>query len=580
MNIHLIAKVIRRNSSLLFVILVAMGFFVFSSAFNYLSQDNSFRKWLSPDETANYTIAKLYAETGTIQFFESYNLISKDIIHPRSFRSDWGWIKPVSFLGLPILFGTLGNMFGTNVLPYLTPLFGAIGIIFFYLLVKELFGRSIGVWSAILLAVFPIYIYFSARSFFHNILFIVCVIAGSYFAVVMAKKPEFVSGSFFNKNKSQILAAFLSGLCFGWAIVTRTSELIWVGPLLLCLYIFNFRRIGIFKLFIFLLGLFISFLPIFYWNQILYGSWYASGYPELNSSLGTLTENSVALAQTTASGHFWEVKPLLAKIKMTIFHFGYKPEQSLRMFDRYVVSMFPWLFWSSIVGLLVYVIQFRKYTKKRWLFILAWLCSSLIVIVYYGSWLFYDNPDPKSFTIGNSYTRYWLPFYLGALLLASLALVTITSWLRKPWVIVSVRCITVLVIAIISIRFVWLDRAEGLQVSISKQAAAKVELQEVLKRTESNSVIITRYHDKILFPERKVIIGLFDDKNIIAEYVHLVERIPVYYYNFTLPEKDLIYLNSGPLHDAGLRLLPIEQITDSFTLYSLQKSYIGPRQNF
>lgn len=579
MKIHEISKGIREHSSLLVVIVAAIGFFLFASTFNFLSQDDSFRKWMSPDETANYTIAKLYAETGTVQFFESYNLISKDIIHPRSFRSDWGWIKPVSFLGLPLLFGSLGKILGTEVLPYLTPMFGAFGIIFFYLFVKELFGRSIALWSAILLAVFPIYIYFSSRSFFHNILFIVCLTAGSYFAVVMAKKSEIATGSYFNKNKFQMLAALLAGLAFGWAIVTRTSELIWVGPLLLCLYIFNFRRIGIVKLVLFLFGLGISFLPVLYWNQTLYGSWYASGYPALNSSLGTLTANSVALAQTTAAGNLWEIKPLLAKIKMTIFHFGYKPDQSLIMFDRYVVSMFGWLFWSAIVGFILYVLQLKKYTKKRWLFISAWLCCSFIVILYYGSWLFYDNPDPKSFTIGNSYTRYWLPFYLGALILSSLALVTVTSWFRRPWLIVTLRWFAVITISVISIRFVWLDPAEGLKVSIEKQKAAKVEWQEVLGKTESNSIIITRYHDKVFFPERKVVVGLFDDPNIIREYGNLAERLPVYYYNFTFPEKDLTYLNSGPLFDVGLRLIPLEKITDSFTLYSLKKVYSAPVQS-
>lgn len=567
---------LKTYKELLFVIVIAICFFLTASAFNFLSQDKDFHKWLSPDETANYTISKLYAETGNLEFFESYNLISKDIIHPRSLRSDWGWIKPMSFLGLPLLFGSLGKLFGTGILPYLTPFFGAMGIIFFFLLVKELFGKSIAVWSAILLASFPVYVYFSARSFFHNILFIVCIIAGTYFALVMSKKPPSNGTSYLKKNKVYFIAALLSGLCFGWGIITRTSELIWVGPLLVCLYIFNFRRIGLVKLWFFLLGLLISFLPVLYWNQLLYGSWYASGYPELNSSLGTLTESSVALAQTTAAGHLLEIKPLLAKLKMTIFHFGYKPEQSATMFERYVMTMFPWLFWSSLVGLGLYIIQFKKYSKRRWLYILAWLCSSFIVIIYYGSWLFYDNPDPKSFTIGNSYTRYWLPFYLGALSLASLGLVTVTAWLRKPWLIIIMRSIAVAVIVVISFRFIWLDPAEGIKVSISKQAAAKLEWQKVLQKTEANSVIITRYHDKVLFPERKVIVGLFDDKNIIKEYEHIAEHLPVYYYNFTLPAKDLNYLNIGPLAEAGLHLSLVEQITKDFTLYKLEKIFIGP----
>ncbi len=570
-----ISQGIRQHKTILTVIIIAIGFFVFASSFNYLSQDQEFRKWLSPDETANYTIAKLYAETGSLQFFESYNLISKDIIHPRSFRSDWGWIKPVSFLGLPLMYGWLAGIFGTAILPFLTPFFGALGIVFFYLLIRELFGKSIGFWSAFLLAVFPVYIYFSARSFFHNILFIVCLIIGLYFAVMMNKPTVRQTGSYFKKNSVKLLFALFSGIFFGLAIISRTSELIWVGPLLVCLYIFNFRRVGIIKLFFFLLGLLISFLPVFYWNQLLYGIWYASGYPELNSSLGTLKESSVALAQTTANGKFFDLKPLLAKLKMTIFHFGYKPQQSVIMFDRYVVTMFPWLFWSAIVGLSIYLVRFKKYTRARWLYILAWGCCSLIVILYYGSWLFYDNPDPNSFTIGNSYTRYWLPFYLGAISLASLGIVMITSWLKKPWLIVSARIIICTVIAVISIRFVWLDPDEGFKISITKQAAAKVEWQEVLSKTESNSIIITRYHDKVFFPERKVIVGLFDDKNIIAEYARLVDHLPVYYYNFSFPEKDLLYLNNGPLLEAGLQLEVMELITEKFTLYRLKKLEIG-----
>lgn len=568
--IHAFFPALKRHKGIILLIIVAAAFFVFTSSLNYFSQDKDFVKWLSPDETANYTIAKVYAETGSLQFFEKYNLVSKDIIHPRSFRSDLGWIKPVSFLGLPILYGWLGSIFGTVTLPYITPFIGALGIIFFYLLIKELFNKHIGLLSAVLLAVFPVYIYFSARSFFHNILFIVSLIAGLYFSVKMKQKKPFEQN--FPRPVSistPYLLSFLAGLCFALAITARTSELMWVAPLLLTLYIFNCRKISFLKIIFLLAGLGVGLAPTLYWNQVLYGAWYASGYPELNNSLGTLTESGSALAQTTFSGNFFGLKPLLAKIKMTIFHFGFKPEQSLKMFNKYVLVMFPWLFWAGAAGLTIFLLNVKQYTWKRWLYILAWGMASLILVIYYGSWVFYDNPDPNSFTIGNSYTRYWLPLYLGAISLASVAIATTTNWLRKPLLIMFTRFVIVVAIAIISIQFVWNDPSEGLKVSIEKQRAAKQEWQQVLNETESRAVIITRYHDKLLFPERKVVIGLFNDKNMITEYAALTEHVPVYYYNFTLPEKDVTYLNNGPLREHSIQLEVVKQITKDFTLYQL-----------
>jgi len=95
-------------------------------------------------------------------------------------------------------------------------------------------------------------------------------------------------------------------------------------------------------------------------------------------------------------------------------------------------------------------------------------------------------------------------------------------------------------------------------------------LAKVLSLTENNSVIITQYHDKLLFPERKVVVGLFDDKNLISRYALLAEQLPVYYYNFTFPQKDIDYLNSKRLSEFGLHINPIEKITNSFTLYKIE----------
>src|SRR5680860_640395 len=82
---------------------LAIIFFIGTASYNFLIQSDNFIKWGSPDETANYVIAKLYAQTGEMTVFEKYNLLVNDIIQPRSFRSDAGVLKPVSFLGLILI---------------------------------------------------------------------------------------------------------------------------------------------------------------------------------------------------------------------------------------------------------------------------------------------------------------------------------------------------------------------------------------------------------------------------------------------------------------------------------------------
>ncbi|MCX6792971.1 MAG: glycosyltransferase family 39 protein [Candidatus Falkowbacteria bacterium] len=563
-------KLFKNQWPWLIIIPVAIGFFVFTSSFNYLSQSSNFVKWLSPDETANYTISKIYAQTGSLAFFEKYNLLVKDIIHPRSFRSDWGLIKPVSFLGLPIIYGTIADIFGITVLPYLTPLFAAIGLIFFYLLIKNIFGQSNALISTLLASVFPIYTYYSSRSMFHNVLFMVALIIGLYFLVNILNRND-EHKNYFKRNGFGFLFTFLSGLFIGIALAVRTSELLWLGPLLVFLWLFNIKRLGIVRPFIFLYGIFMAFMPIIYWNNVLYGSFISSGYPELNSSLFSLGKDGSSLASNVVGGKFVELKSILISIKQTIFHFGFNLAQSYKMFNAYVRNMFPWLFWSTGVGIVFFLAYFKDYKKSRWLFLIGWLGLSAVLVIYYGSWVFYDNPDPKSFTIGNSYTRYWLPLYFGALPFVSLALIRLTGFLRRPAAIWGLRMALIAVLATLSVQFVWLDPAEGLAVSIQKQKDAKSEWAKILDVTENNSVIITRYSDKLLFPERKVIIGLFDDKNMIAEYAILAKKIPTYYYNFSYKPEDVDYLNNGVLKEHGIALKLVEPITDRFSLYKLNQ---------
>ncbi len=589
---------------------LALAFFFGVSSYNYLTQADGFVKWASPDETANYVFSKLYGQTGEMTIFEKYNLLAEDMIHPRSFRSDHGVLKPVSFLGIILIYGRIVSLTSDKILPFLTPAVAGLGIVFFYLFIKNIFGRRNGLISAFLLASFPVYIYYSARSMFHNVLFVVLLIIGLYFGLLMArsaKKKQSRHRCAFNGRA--LVCAALAGGFIGLAIATRTAELLWLAPTLMVAWLFNFKQVGFVRLAVFLSFLFLALLPMFFWNQILYDAPGRGGYPEMNRSIANITSAGGDLLKSTVSGKFSYYQDLLKKIRDNIFYFGFNARQSLKMFYYYFVDMFAWLFWPAVLGFFMFCRQLGRRKRKHWAYFSGLLVAGLILTFYYGSWEFHDNPDPASFTIGNSYTRYWLPIYLGVLPLASMFLIGFTRLLfsgyrnnlshksvgghisskfslpalskffekiyvarpRKKFLINGSRIILIALVYFFSIPFVIYGSEEGLYYSLAKSASARQEWRRVLDLTEPGAVIITRYHDKLFFPERKVIVGLFNDDNMNSTYARLAGYLPVYYYNFTFPDEDMDYLNNRKLAAVGLHIEKIEQVTADFSLYRLYK---------
>lgn len=575
-----------------FVSFLAFLFFI-SLCFLNRPEAGAYVKWSSPDETANYIFTKLYSETGEVSFFERYNLYADDVMHPRSMRSDAGTIKPVSFLGIILIYGGIASVFGSGVIPFLTPFFASLGIVFFYLLIRRVFGKTNAMVSALLLSGFPVWIYYSERSMFHNVLFVSLLIVGLYFS--LGQGEELIKRKFLSRQADWIgmLYASLAGLFTGAAALARTSELLWVAPLFFLLWIFNIKKAGLIKVLLFLSFAFLSLLPALYWNQLLYGAPFSGGYAEMNSSLNNIRTASSELAAAAFAFEPGYVKYLFGRIQENIFYFGFHPRQSAEMFFRYFVDMFAWFFYPACLGLFLFLQRIHSWKKSVWLFFISYFVISSILVLYYGSWEFHDNPNAESFTIGNSYTRYWLPVYLGALPLASFFLIRLTcglaperadgvfkeepkAWLKKilsrprrKFVTLGLRALFLGVIFLLSANFVLLGSEEGLIYGLAEKKYSFVQLKRVLEETENNSVIITQYHDKLFFPERKVIVGNLTDNNMNKVYADLAQRLPVYYYSFVFPETDLDYLNTRKLFEAGLRIESVKKITEDFTLYKL-----------
>lgn len=556
-----------RWSHWLVLLPVCLAFFLGASYFNHKTQTDEYVKWSSPDETANYTFAKLYAQEGRLEIMERYNLLVQDIMRPRSFRVHEGMLRPMSFLGLVLLYGKIGSIFGAKVLPYLTPFFGAIGIFFFYLLMKELFYKRMAIIAAVLLAVFPVYGYFSAKSMFHNILFLVMLIIGFYFTVAAVKMNK-LQDQIKRVSKLQVVYFILGGLALGWAIATRTSELIWLVPVFVILFIGNAKKFHVWQFFLLVAMMILALLPIGYYNLLLYGGVLNTGYAEVNTSINNLAADGQSIGWKLAHGEFKAVGSDIKNFASTVFYFGFRPLYSLKLFLNYTMKLFPWLPVGFMFGVIFWLLDYKKIKRGQVMLLGSMVVLAAILIVYYGSWDFHDNPDPSAVTIGNSYTRYWLPIYAIMIAWLAYAIDAIARNLgsrKYSWIIVV---ILTLWIGNTAVRTTWAGSDEAIRALIVKSQLTRNQWDLILSKTERNSVIITKYQDKLFFPERKVIYGLFDDVGMIREYAKIAKKLPTYFYNFTFTPADLKYLNERRLPALGLQLKPVLTIYD-FTLYKL-----------
>ncbi|MFA5109763.1 MAG: hypothetical protein WC458_04475, partial [Patescibacteria group bacterium] len=191
------------------------------------------------------------------------------------------------------------------------------------------------------------------------------------------------------------------------------------------------------------------------------------------------------------------------------------------------------------------------------------------------------NPDLTRFTIGNSYTRYWLPIYLWLIPLSSLALVRVSRaiLLIGPETVSRIRKIiatglqfsAVLVFAYLSLNFVLFGSEEGLVYLYYNNQLERANTEMVWAMTEPAAVIITRYHDKFFWPERRVIMGVVSNDEILAATAKLSKHYPVYYYNFYLNDADVVYLNERKLASYKLKLKLVRKTGDKFGLYKIER---------
>ncbi len=510
----------------LIILLVPLGLFLYGS-FHF----NLPRRFNSPDEAANAYFAHRLAQGYSLTAPAGLNEITLEpIVHPRSTHIIKGQLAPASFLGLPLLIGFLGRIFGQSIMPLITPLAAIIGLSCFYWLVRELSDKRSALIAVLLLAFHPAFWYYHSRSFYHNALFfdflllaIVCLML----AIKNGKPWPYLAG----------------GLALGAALAMRTSEIFWLVTCGLIWLSLNWHQVVVRYLWLLILGALISFLPVFVTNYSIYGSIISVGY-------------SQDLKQVT------NIPQALGLLPQLLLPFGFHPRVILFTAKNYLWQLIWWWAIFVMVGLVYFLFTWRQQTKQAQKFLLVVLLISVWLVVVYGSWLFNDNPDPNAITIGTSYVRYWLPVF--SLLLWPAAVFISKVW-QKKWGRVLVFGLFGGYI-ILSINLVWWEPLEGLGQIKANVKRFENWNREVQALTEPNSVIVTGLTDKIFWPERSVIYNLASSTDYQAVVRLVQNQIPVYWFRSTLRPDDLKRINLN-LKNYNLGLAIKQYGWQDFSLY-------------
>lgn len=486
----------------------------------------------SPDANANYYFSKQIYEGESFSYQIPYEDNENNAyISTRSTRVIGDKIVPVSFFGMMIMYGGISKLLFANLISYLTVIFSGLGLLYLYLLVNRIAGSQIGFITTVLTSIHPAYWYYTNESLFPNVLFVSFVIAGFYYAIEYTKKHRNID-----------LAFLVASLCI--ALVVRTSEVIWIAPLILMFIYFERKK-------------------------LLKNSW--------RTIVWTFTISIVAvvLIKITilhSAPLFAYVLPKFSNISSYLLPFGFHPRLIGLNFYNYALELFwPFTIFSAIGFFAMYLR--RKTTNLPAIkIIIISLLISILIVLFYGSWLVIDHPDASAVTIGNSFVRYFMPIYiLGNLFIAyAISLIPINSKRIKAIIITVI----ITLLSIFSLRMTIYDSDEGWIAKRKILGGYDTISTWIRKNSEHNALFITNTSDKYIWPHRMVMQVPIDKNGLttVSYFINNQEK-PVYFIGLTMSKLDMnninefynnanLFLQTEIYSHAGLSIYPIKTVND------------------
>lgn len=518
--------------------------------------------FVSPDEHAVWTFAEQIAKTGVAQTVETRNEALRQLLFPRSAVPMGSVIVPAGFLGMPYLAGAL-----YVISPYLAalagPMFGMLGLCALYGVARKAgASREYALLTTAALALHPAWWYYSARSLMPNVPFVALLLCGAWLAL----RTKGVK-----KGAARAALAAGAGASIALALFLRVSEWIWIGAAIVALVwnmplrLYKKEILSACGGFVLVAG---GALGL---HALVYGSPFTTGYTVYAPAW------EVGGAVVGASVAWYE------KVFALVFPFGVHEKATLRNAWNYLVVVFPWMTSVAIIGAALVLAHARTalramHPSERKNAIAAGALGVLALAyltVLYGSWTFYDNPDPTVVSLGNSHVRYWLAYavisapLIAAALLAARDRVRTWAQSERTTVLANIIPLAALVLmgALSANEVFFAD--DGIVHTRAALATFVEKRDRILEETPNDAIIIVDRADKYLWPDRAVVVPLRSEKTY-ANLPALIDTAPLYYFGITLPEEDLTYLQNVTLKDTGITFTPVITLSEE-TLYVIHR---------
>jgi hypothetical protein len=504
-----------------------------------------------PDAMANQGFINHFIQTGSFIIETPGNVLLNEVIHPRSVNAYHGNLVPMSFLGLPIIYGLLGKIIGINGTLFLTPFFACLAVMFFYSLIKRLVKKQAAFIAGVLLLTLGAFVYYSTQVMLPNVLFVSLLIIGLW---VLTYKDNIK-----RKYNLEYLYIGLGAFIIGLALTVRTVEAPWVLAVCLAILLFFSRHKWYLKVPMFIFCLSIAFMPIIFENKALYGDYWNFGYLKLNQT-GDLAERLPGEFQVASSND------LLTWLKVIFAPFGFHPRLIWLNFYRYFLATFyPYLIFG--VAALIWFIFDKKKRLKEIFYLTTVAIMTLWLTIYYGSWQFQDNLVLLYNNIGSSYTRYWLPLYIVFLPAIGWLLVKLRKTGLPRFAVTLITVAAVVGLSTYSYWWAVKPEKDGLAANVAYLNDYYSRLQKVSSKIESDSVIVVDRMDKVFWPKYQVAVFLRDFK-IFEDLKKIVDSRPIYYFS-DMKDAEMELINQEKIKSLNLRFELIEKIDDEYRLFRL-----------
>jgi len=494
-------------SAIAVILLLALLF----NYYTYVNSEVNYRVADSPDENLPLIFSKIIVEESSLvwhsEMNEKYNV---SYFRPRNSIDIGGnnYIGP--YIGFQMLLAT-ARLYG--LLDYIVPLAGCVGVLFLYLLVRNIFDDKTAIIAALIWGLNPTYVFFS----------------NMYYSNIPAVTFSIIALYCFHKGIQTGKNVYIgcAGLFCLYAVFTRTSEIVIFGSILIGLVAARWgftRKIQLKEITI--------FVSIFLILRIL---WSIS-----NSSLNAQTVD----INTGGGGIGYQLEYLINNL-------GVYADS----FVKYIVDYPPLLFVLACFGV---ISAYSSKDKMQWFFALFFIGLFLLFFGLYGfrgeTWGF------EAGSIDSSMARY---FVINYAIMSIFAAVFLTGFLKREN---NSRIVALLLLLILLTSTTTIFESDNNLIKTKDRLNMWGDLnRQIVTTTPENAVIFTRALDKVFMTERQVAVYR-------TEAELRAQPDMAYWYTGANIERDLVPLIDKMLSD-GVPVYVTKEATELFQHLKKNKKY-------